>query len=139
MIFSSEQLALQPQGSALHWNVFDDGLISGDYRIRCLRPDVWDVTYRGASITTDRNLTAAFVTAERHHRKDSRNHLLRRNRNALIACALAWMAVDMVVRSTGAVWVLVAMLPIVYIGFSSAAGMLLAFGGDTAVRHRKQR
>jgi len=139
MIFNAEQLALQPQGSVLTWQVFDDGLIAGDYRIRFVSDEIWELSFGGRTLSHDRSLTAAYITAERHSREALRHRVMRRNRIALAAAMLGWMLVDLVVRTTGATWFLVFMLPIVWVGFSSAAGMLTALGGDITHRYRSRR
>jgi len=139
VILNARHLALRPEGTLLDWSLFDDGLIAGDYQIRCLAENVFEVTRRGDVVSTDSSITGAFVSADRHHREVGRHQLRRTYLMRLGGTFLAWFVVDVLVQSTEAVWFLLAFIPIVWIGFTSAAGFLTTLGGDVNGRYRPLR
>jgi hypothetical protein len=136
VILNAEHLALQPEGSRLTWSLFDDGLIAGDYQIRCTAPEVFELSRRGEVIAVDKNVTGAYRSADQHDREVGRHRVQRRLLIRLAAAGVAWFLVDVLVQATDAVWLLLAFIPIVWIGFTSAAGFLTTLGGDVNGRYR---
>jgi len=139
VILNAEHLALQPEGTRLDWSLFDDGLIAGDYQIRCLAENVFEVTRRGEYVSRASTVTGAFISADHHHREAGRHRVRRTHLIRLVGAVLAWFLVDVLVQSTDVVWFLLAFFPIVWIGFTSAAGFLTTLGGDVNGRYRPLR
>lgn len=139
MILTAEHLALQPEGCLLEWSLYDDGIIAGGYRIHYIDTNLWELTYRGGFVAIDRTISAAFLSAEQHAREVERRGARRRYGIALVAACLGWFAVDAAVQLTDVVWFLVFLIPIVWVGFRSAAGLLTTLGGDLTGRYGTTR
>jgi hypothetical protein len=139
MILTAEHLALQPEGCLLRWSLYDDGIIADGYRIHYIAPHLWELTHRGEFVAIDRTITAAFLSAEEHLREVDRQGARRRYFIALIAACLGWFAVDAAVQMTDTVWFLAFLMPIVWVGFRAAAGLLTTLGGDLTGRYGTTR
>jgi len=58
--------------SLLNWQRTEDGYTGGDYLIRLLRPNCWEIRYRGEPVKTTDSLKLAMTRAEFHFREQLR-------------------------------------------------------------------
>jgi hypothetical protein len=130
MMFTSDQLALQPPGSFLEWRIFDDGFIADAYRIVLLGPKEWRLSEADREVGVYRSLRTAFSSAEHHHREALRRGSVRRNAVIVAAAIAAWLTVDALFGVVGAgLWILV-LFPIVLVGMLALVRCLAGLSGN---------
>lgn len=130
MSFTPDQLALQPPGSFLDWQIFDDGFIAGAYRIVLEGPKRWRVTDRDSDVGVYRSLRTAFASAEHHYRETLRTRSVKRSALVAVLAVLSWLAIDALAGVVGyGLWIVV-LFPVVLIGMLALVRCLAGLSGN---------
>ena len=130
MSFTADQLALQPPGAYLEWQIFDDGFIADAYRIVLMGPREWRLTEADEHVGVYRSLRTAFSSAEHHYRESLRKRSVKRNALVVALAIVSWLAVDALFDVVGAgLWVVV-LFPIVFVGMTSLVRCLAGLSGN---------
>ena len=130
MTFTADHLDLKPPGSVLDWHIFDDGFIAGDYRIRLLGPERWQVTCDEATVGEYRRLKTAFSTCEHHARDVLRRRAVVRHGVVAALAFVAWLLVDAAFGLTGIGYFALALFPVVFVGIRALVRCLASTAGN---------
>lgn len=130
MSFTADQLALQPPGAFLEWQIFDDGFIADRYRIVLAGPREWRVCDAGDDVGVYRSLKTAFASAEHHYREALRRRSVRRNAVVVALAVLSWLAVDALFSVFGFEYSILALFPVVLIGAHALVRCLAGLSGN---------